>query len=762
LTARDINTARAARLRQATMAALILLLAPPLWAAAVQGRVQDAGGRAVAAATVTVSAGGRTSQSSTDGNGRFSIPVDVDGEVTVSVDAPGFRTGRKRVFSAEPFTITLVSVASATEEVTVTATLHPQRVADTPASVAVLSSAALEATSALALDDALRQVPGFTLFRRTSSRTANPTTQGASLRGVGGSGAGRAAVLEDGVSLADPFGGWIYWTRVPRVAVERIEVLRGGASDLYGGGALSGVVQVVRRGTERSHFDAELSAGSDQLGDLSLSAGGRKGGWGLRVGGAVSSTSGYVAVPQTLRGAVDEPLSSVHYSFDLQLERHESWGRVFLRGARFHEHRENGTVVQQNETDIDQGVAGLDARLGSGTLTLRGDLLSEAYDQTFSAIAADRASERKTSAQHVPSRGGGVSARFSQPLGANHVLLFGVERRGVRGVSHEDNFAVNNVVTKARSGGRQRATGFFVEDLWTPWHRLTLTAALRHDRWRNFEGERASGTTVTALTDRAEHAWSPRGTALLRFSDHFALTSSLYRSFRPPTLNELYRSFRVGNVLTGANAALEAERLKGREVGALVSTSPFSLRATYFSMDVEDTVANVTLSTTPALITRERRNLGGVRSRGLELEAELRLSETFTLSGAWMTTNARVTSAPGDPALVGLRVPQVPRRQGSVQLRRSKRGGFSFGVQGRFSGEQKEDDLNRLSLKGYQLVDVLLERPLTRDVGFFAAVENVANQRIEIARTPILTIGPARSFRLGLRVRMGDGEAAAY
>jgi outer membrane receptor protein involved in Fe transport len=741
---------------------LVLLAASPAWAAAVQGRVQDGGGRAVAGATVTVSAGGRSSQSTTDPEGRFSIPVDVDGEVTVSVDAPGFRTGRKRAYSGEPFIITLAPVASASEEVTVTATLQPQRVSDTPASVAVLSTATLEATSALALDDALRQVPGFTLFRRTSSRTANPTTQGASLRGVGGSGAGRAAVLEDGVSLADPFGGWIYWTRVPRVAVERIEVLRGGASDLYGGGALSGVVQVVRRGTERSHFDTELSAGSDQLGDVSLSAGGRKGGWGLLLGGAVSSTSGYVAVPQTLRGAVDEALSSVHYAFDLQLERHQSWGRVFLRGGRFHEHRENGTVVQENETDIDQGVVGLDAQVGSGSLTVRGDLLSEGYDQSFSAIAADRATERKTSEQHVPSRGGGVSVRFSQPLGSKNVLLAGVERRGVRGVSHEDNFAVSGAITKARAGGRQRTTGLFVEDLWTPWRRLTLTGALRQDRWRNFDGERVSGATLTPLPDREEHAWSPRGTVLVRLSDHFALTSSIYRSFRPPTLNELYRSFRVGNVLTGANAALEAERLSGREAGALISASRFSLRATYFSMDVDNTVANVTLSTTPALITRERRNLGSVRSRGLELEGEVRLSETFTVSGAWMTTNARVTSAPADPVLLGLRVPQVPRRQGSVQLRRSRRGGFSFGVQGRFSGEQKEDDLNRLSLAGYTLVDLLAERPLTGDVGLFAALENVANERIEIARTPVLTIGPARSFRIGLRIRMGASEAAAY
>src|SRR5881227_210364 len=132
-------------------------------------------------------------------------------------------------------------------EITVTATRTKERLADTPASVVVLNREALANTSAPAVDDALRQVPGFTLFRRAGSRTANPTTQGVSLRGIGASGASRALVLDDGVPLNDPFGGWIYWGRIPLVAIDRAEVVRGGASDLYGSGAMSGVVQFVRR-----------------------------------------------------------------------------------------------------------------------------------------------------------------------------------------------------------------------------------------------------------------------------------------------------------------------------------------------------------------------------------------------------------------------------------------------------------------------------------------------------------------------------------
>ncbi len=131
-----------------------------------------------------------------------------------------------------------------------TAARTETRLAETAASVVVLGEEELESAAALTSDDVLRQVPGFQLFRRTSSRAANPTAQGVSLRGVGASGASRAVVLYDGVPLNDPFGGWVYWARVPREGLARVEVLRGASSSLYGSGALGGVVQFVPRRAE--------------------------------------------------------------------------------------------------------------------------------------------------------------------------------------------------------------------------------------------------------------------------------------------------------------------------------------------------------------------------------------------------------------------------------------------------------------------------------------------------------------------------------
>src|SRR6266516_4509148 len=191
--------------------------------------------------------------------------------------------------------------AQTSETITVTATRTETRLGDTPSSVVVLSQKDLQSTPAATIDDALRQVPGFTLFRRTGSRVANPTSQGVSLRGVGGSGASRALVLDDGVPLNDPFGGWIFWGRVPRASLERIEVLRGGASDVYGSGAMSGVVQFIRR---KDDMAIDLDAGSQRTATGSLFVPIERGDWSGNVAADYLTTAGYVLVDRDQRGAV--------------------------------------------------------------------------------------------------------------------------------------------------------------------------------------------------------------------------------------------------------------------------------------------------------------------------------------------------------------------------------------------------------------------------------------------------------------------------
>src|SRR5439155_8227449 len=191
----------------------------------------------------------------------------------------------------------------------------------TAASVAVLSNEDLSTTAALTVDDALRQIPGFSLFRRSGSRTANPTSQGVSLRGVGASGASRAVVLADGIPINDPFGGWVFWGRAPRQAINRIEVVQGGASSLYGTDALGGVINLISRDARESAFSFEASYGNEQTPDVSLFAGGRLFQWAAQLSAEAFHTDGYILVDETQRGRVDTKAGAEHKTVELTLER---------------------------------------------------------------------------------------------------------------------------------------------------------------------------------------------------------------------------------------------------------------------------------------------------------------------------------------------------------------------------------------------------------------------------------------------------------
>ena len=613
---------------------------------------------------------------------------------------------------------------TASDTITVTATRTETRLSDTPSSVVVLSKETLAASAAATVDDALRQVPGFTLFRRTGSRVANPTSQGVTLRGIGASGASRALVVDDGIPLNDSFGGWVYWGRVPRMALERVEVLRGGASDLYGSAAMGGVVQFIRRRSDVPAIFVDASAGSQDTRTLSLF-----GAYGpARLAVDLLDTAGYVLVAPGQRGRVDTRADASHNAADLTLEHK----RAFVRGSFYSESRHNGTALQTNDTMIREIAGGADA----GAFVVRAWGSDQDYAQTFSAIAANRNSERLTIDQNVPSRSAGASAQWSRATGMRNAVVAGADGQQVSGASNELQFAANGTTSHVDVSGRQRTGGAFVEDV-LALREVSVTAGIRFDGWRNFDAQRNDA----ALRDRSDSAISPRLAILYRPSQSLAVTASAYRAFRAPALNELYRDFRVGNVLTLANESLAPERMTAFELGARMR----SVRATMFWMNLDDVVSNVTLTTTPALITRQRQNVASSRSRGLELEGDWPVWKNLRVSSGYLFCDSVVTG--GD--LSGKHLPQVARNTVSTQLAWSGRS--TIGVQTRWSSMQFDDDVNQFPLRSYFVADAYFAHAIGGGIDLTLSVENIFDRRIEASATPVITLGQPRSIRAGVR-----------
>jgi outer membrane cobalamin receptor len=735
---------------------------PQTWP--ISGRVTDKRGDAISNARVIGVANGQTkAETTTDGAGQFSLALPA-GDYELRASADGFTAYRKQIsLNAQPATVNItLEPATVAETVTVTPARTELRLAVAPASVSVLDSKDVSNAAAQTFDDLLRQIPGFSIFRRSSSIVANPTTQGVSLRGAGASGASRTLVLSDGVPLNDAFGGWVYWDRLPRAAVDRVELVRGGSSDLYGSDALSGVINVISRPPTQRVINLETGYGNRDTADVTFFAGDKWKTFSASVAGEAFRTDGYFLTAPQIRGTADDLAASKHRALTLRLENDWSpTNAVFVRGSLFDEDRNNGTQLQTNDTASESLATGARFRTPDGSdwnVTLFAN--QQRYHQTFSTVAANRNSEALNRLQFVPSRDVGVSFSWSRMSFEKHLLVAGVDVRGVRGVSDETAIANNRATTFVSSGGRQRRAGFFVQDLAQLSSRWQLSVNARYDNWRDSSAASVSRNLTTgAITPRffparSLDAFSPRLSLVFRPNEQVSLRASAYRAFRAPTLNELYRGFRVGDTQTNANEKLVAERLTGGEGGVnWTPTNRISARLTGYWTEIINPVSNFTLSVTPTLITRERRNLGRTRSRGVEAEVDFNITSYWHISAGYLFADATVRRAPQDVTLQGLWIPQVPRNQFTLQSVYSHPRYVTATMQFRASGKQFDDDQNRLPLGSFAVIDMMVARPLTRYIEAFVAVQNLLDAKYAVGRTPLETLGMPRMLRGGVRLR---------
>jgi outer membrane receptor protein involved in Fe transport len=715
--------------------------------------VVDESGAIVPGARVELQSKAEDTTAIADQTGAFSLKSSAQSG-TIRISAPGFATTTLDWNgSGSPLMVTL-KPAPVSETVVVTGERNATRLEDTAANISVLTQAELTTKAAITLDDALRQVPGFTLFRRSSSLTANPTTQGASIRGVGASGASRVLVLDDGVPLNDPFGGWVFWDRVSRLALDHAEVLRGGGSGLYGSTALGGVVELVPQ-TSGSIVSIEASGDSLNGHDVQGKLSHQLHRWTLYADGESYGNDGALVVAQSDRGLVDTP-ATLNFSNATARVQHSigNSGAAFVSGSLFSEERDNGTVLQANSTHLGELRGGIDTDVGRNVFSFRVYGTGEHYHQSFSSIAADRNSENLVRWQTAPSDQVGFSAQWMRPISLLKLSL-GMDGRFIHGESDETAFVANTPTTLTVAGGRDELVGGFAEISAAITHRLHASGGVRVDRWSNTDGFNRStklsnsATAVSSLLPHDEKTVSPRLGLVYDLAAQWQLTASAYGGFRAPTLNELYRSFRLGNVLTLANEQLAAEHIQGGEAGLRYLRGRVMLSGTYFDENIDNPVGNITLTTTPALITRQRQNMGALRARGADADFVLVLPHIQLRSG-YEYVHSTVTSFSAQPALVGNIVPQVPAHVFTISSIYNAPRRWTIVALLRAASRQFDDDLNTFELAPYSVVGLSVSKQ-TGMLSWFASASNLFDTRVETAATPIFNYGSPRIITGGVR-----------
>jgi outer membrane receptor protein involved in Fe transport len=789
-------------MRTALVFALFLALSPPASGsealsagaaqAAVSGIVKDEAGGAVSGALVLVIGSSGLEQQTVSGpDGRFTLAMPPTGDLTLTVRAGGFAEWTQPVPASGEINVVL-TIASLFETVTVTPTRSARRLGDVPVSANIVEKETIRQSPAVVADDVLRQVPTFSLFRRSSSLSSHPTAQGVSLRGLGPSGVSRTLVLVDGVPFNDPFGGWVYWTRVALESVNRIEVIDGSSSSLYGNYGMGGVIHIISASPARRSVEFKTQYGNHNSPKADFFASDVWGKLGVAVEGGAFDTDGFPIVIANERGLIDNNAQVNFKNFNLKADyRASDRVSLFFRGGYFKEDRVNGKVGEVNDTKWTAAGGGVRVRMPDES-DLQATVFTDdnTFHSTFLAVnpapyntRPPRSIVRLATDQSVPTDAVGTMIQWSKAVGRNNVFSAGLDWRRVDGDSLEDLYVNGPIVAEGptapatltgrrNSGGTQRSAGLFLQDVFSM-NDFVLTLSARVDSWKNYNGHIVETSSATGLptagnrgdlADQDDTVVSPRVAALYRLSDRVSVWGDIGWGFRAPTLNELYRQFSVGLTRTLANETLGPERLFGGEAGVrLEATRNISIRSTYYDNGVKNPVANVTIGTN----LQQRQNLGRTRIRGWQNDVETRVGQYVRVSAGYLFNNAKVTEYDAVPVagvpvvdLTGLYLPQVPKHRGTVSVAYANPRLFTFAVAGGFYGRQFDDDQNARikpgetepGLPAYGIVDFSASRDIGRNLQVFFGVQNLFDQEYYVQLLPT-TIGSPRLVNGGVRVR---------
>jgi outer membrane receptor protein involved in Fe transport len=617
------------------------------------------------------------------------------------------------------------------------------------------------------LDEVLGQVAGLQLFRRSDSTSGHPTSQGVTLRALGGTASSRALVILDGVPQTDPFGGWINWPAFNPAGLAEVRVIRGGGSVSEGSGALAGVIDM--RSLAEESINGSLEAGSRQSLNGQVYAGQGVGAGLVTMSAQAGRSGGFIPITASTRGPVDRrsPYQEanararwiVPVAAEIELQ---------ANALGFIDVRNRGTYFSRNRT------RGADASLraiGTG----RWQWEATGYGQwrnlrsSFASLDDDRTSAQRVSLQDsVPGRALGGSFEIRPPLPKPVELRIGADARFATGESRElFAFASGDPTRRRIAGGQSQTEGLFAEASWRGGP-LTVSGGARLDHWRIADGELVERVLATGAATRDDHypdrsGWLPtaRTGVVYNIGQGVSLRSAAYLGWRMPTLNELFRPFRAGADATAANPLLDPERLRGVEAGISYARSGIDFSVTAFVNRLSNAIANVTLGHGPgdfpgvgfvAGVFRQRQNIDAVRVRGIELSSSARRGP-WTLRLDASVTDPRVRAKGVADALGGMRPAQTPTLalNGSIGWERDRRA-LSMLIQ--HVGAQYDDDLNQRRLPPATTIGAFAAWPLSRRVQLIGRVENLLSETVVagLAEDGTVERGTPRTFWIGVRL----------
>jgi len=643
--------------------------------------------------------------------------------------------------------------------------------------VNVLTPEQVRQNPAREAQDLLREIPAVEL-PRTSSLVGG-TAQIVSIRGVD---EGRTAVLFDGIPINDAWGEWIDWGRVPKAMLDRVEVVEGGTSSLYGNGAMGGVISFFSRPLSPGAMNLQIDGGSRSARHGYAAAGVPLfGALSANVMGDYQEKGGYILIDPAKRGAVDVASQVIQRNAYGRLNYAPSanWS-AFATGHLFGDSRGTGTPLSRANREQKNVDVGLNyGTMQTGMLALRGwDGVQTEAQRSTALRAGGRAAEDSSLTADIPSHDWGASAQWTRGgmMGLESFSVGG-DFRHYQGDFNEVDFnttcpgaACGALTRRVTSGGAQSLSGAFVQAILAPVTPLRIELSARVDRWDNSDGHSISSTPTTTATtvgygDSSKTAFSPRVGVRYQVMSGLSLHGAYYRAFRAPNLAELYRKQVSSTSITIPNPFLKAENAEGREVGFDWQPIEYvQLKGTFYVADYNNfnVPTNLTATSVPprpaecgtVATCRTRLNVNKSRSEGIEAYLAVHPIPQLYLSGAVSYDDARQQSGLPATATDDTK-PHINRVPSPKQ---TLRGTWSSRLLGDWTAiwrhEGHTTTLQGVWLDPFTVIDANVQREILPGIRGFVSVENLTDKQYQISLSAAGAAGIA-SFGMPRTVRVG-------
>jgi len=613
-------------------------------------------------------------------------------------------------------------------EVVVTATKTERAIGELPVSVSVINRKAIESFPARTADDLLESAVGVDTLE---SDLTEKTKRSVRLRGVPDQ--GKTLVLLDGIPLNWPIHGDVEWNEISLENIERIEIVRGPASSLYGSHAMGGVINILTRAPQK-RFEGKIkqSYGTHNTWTSIFDLGGRNDRFGYYLYGRHMETDGYYSALEPL------PPHSTRNARKAQ----NFTGRLYW----FPDDESRltlGSLYSNNDRNRGREFENSDRQTAGSYLTYRrdtdGDLdcLSSLYWHTTDYHTEFDKRNTYDCVDHIEDKYSshwGGTFQLSYPILDWNTLTSGFEYRHNR-FHQDDEYLLK--VRHAYSEGKQDYWSLYVQDEMAFLHdKFLVTLGLREDWWRSYDGachDTNPSGGVAAYDDYYDSknytSINPKIGLVYHITDRTDIRSSVGKGFQAPNVFRMYRSFQRGKKFYLSNPDLKSEKLISYEVGVDHSFRDDLLaRLTFYDSYGDDFIGNRLIGGT----TYQVDNFTEVRIWGVEVELKYRVSDHWSSFANYTYNEAKIRKNDPDPNLEGKYLENSPPNKFNLGITYDNPSLFRITALLKYVDMMYGDNENEEKLKPYVTLDIKFQKKIGKNFTTAITCENVFDKEYEI------------------------------